>query len=167
MSLRDLVRKPVPVRVATATVATVATIGVEIRSTVATVASVAVANALEPSAHVLPADWRDGLARLRHGPPPPGYGEAAWARLADEAARLGEQWGGRAVAAGWGALDLFGCSPGFARRLDRDGLAMLLDGRPVLALNSGTATIGNRTGAPNVYRRRVKPGAVLMWEGRE
>lgn len=62
---------------------------------------------------------------------------------------------------GWQGLDLFGCSPGFARRLDPDGLAMLLDGRAVLGITEQAATIGNPHGTGPRSGVPPCPGAVL------
>ena len=94
-------------------------------------------------------------------------GEVRWRELAGDALRLANDCGGRADALGWSVLDLFGCSPGFARRLDRDGVAVLLDGRAVLALTAEAATIGSPRGPPDVCRRRDKPGAVPIWRAME
>ena len=110
------------------------------------------------------ATWRAALARLRHAPSPLGLSETRWRELVADAARLTEGWGEAAHGFGWRGLDLFGCSPGFARRLDRDGLAMLLGGRPVLAMTEQAATIGNPRGVPNTFRRATVPRAVLLWE---
>lgn len=111
--------------------------------------------------------WQVGLNLLRQRPAPIGMGEARWRELVADALRLAADWGGQADALGWSALDLFGCSPGFALRLDRDGVAMLLRSRVVVALDAAAATIANPSGAPNVYRRRAKPGAVPIWQAME
>lgn len=108
--------------------------------------------------------WRAALALLRRAPPLPGMSEARWRELVSDAIGLVDEWGERAHGLGWRGLDLFGCSSGFARRLDRDGLAMLLSGRPVLAMTEQAATIGNPRSAPNTFTRATVPGAVLFWE---
>lgn len=111
-----------------------------------------------------PAAWARAIATLWMADPPLRFTPERWRELLFDCERLATQWGFKAAALGWSALDLFGCSPGFARRLDRDGLAMMLHGRPVLALDADAAAIGNPSGPPNVYRRGAKAEAVLIWE---
>lgn len=58
---------------------------------------------------------------------------------------------------------MFGVSPGFARRLDRDGLVSLLYGREVGAITPEHIEI--MAGADVTrYRKRQGAGAVPMWE---
>lgn len=118
----------------------------------------------EFSAAGIPAEWAVEIADLHLVDPPARISAERWRRLISDAERLLRDWAAPAVALGWSTIDLFGCSPGFARRLDRDGLAMLLEGRPVLAITAQTATIGNRSGSVNTYRRAVKPGAIPIWQ---
>lgn len=118
----------------------------------------------------LPADWREGLDVLARMQAPERFGEPQWKRLVADALSLGDRWGERAHVLGWTTLDLFGCSPGFARRLDRDGLAMLLRDRPIVALDEATATIENAGRARTRFYRLPCPGArrpagaVAIWQ---
>lgn len=50
-----------------------------------------------------------------------------------------------------------------ARRLDRDGLAMLLGGRSVVAFTGAAASILSRGGHRLSYYRTPLAGAVLLW----
>jgi hypothetical protein len=110
----------------------------------------------------VPASWQRGIAMLRHLRPPEPV-QDRWRELVADAERLLNDWGGTAAALGWTETDLWGCSPGFARRLDRDGLALLLRGRPVIAMTESTATISNPLGSANTYRRVAMPDAVPIW----
>lgn len=82
-----------------------------------------------------PAAWAAALAGLDPDLPPltvpPGY----WRHFLDDAAVFLPQWGARAEALGWTALDLFGADPvrPYAR-LDQAGLVWLLDGSRVVAM---------------------------------
>jgi hypothetical protein len=109
-----------------------------------------------------PAEWQRGIALLRELQPPAPV-QDRWPELITDSERLLNEWGATAAALGWTETDLWGCSPGFARRLDRDGLAMLLRGRQVIAMTESTATIPNPLGIANTYRRVPMPEAVPMW----
>lgn len=109
-----------------------------------------------------PAEWQRGIALLRELQSPAPV-QDRWPELVTDSERLLNDWGATAAALGWTETDLWGCSPGFARRLDRDGLAMLLRGRQVIAITESTATIPNPLGIANTYRRVAMPEAVPMW----
>jgi hypothetical protein len=113
----------------------------------------------------LPPDWISGLLMLSGRVPPHRFLEdqAGWARIIEDAGYLARCWGREAAAAGWSHLDLFGCSPGCARRLDRDGLAMLLQGRLINSLASREAVVANPAGPPHVYRRKNMAESVPLW----
>ena len=113
----------------------------------------------------LPADWRDGLARLRDANQPL-FGGAARARVVVDALELADAWAPQAAALGWSAVDLFGVEPNGARRLDRDGLAASLEGRKVVAVTSEAATIATPSGGLLRHYRRDKPGSVPIWSAR-
>ena len=90
---------------------------------------------------------------------------ARWERMRRDAVAFTDRWGGTAEALGWSGLAVFGCSPGFARRLDRDGLLWLLEGRAVIEVTLDTAVIANVSGGRLTYRRALQSGdAVLPWE---
>lgn len=111
--------------------------------------------------------WSSDLARLLASPSPDGVNEDWWGKLVAAIARLDREWGRQALDCGWSSVDLFGCNPvpfPFARRLDRDGLAMrLIDGLTVIALDRDGATLKERR-ATLRFRRRPLPGAVHLWE---
>jgi hypothetical protein len=88
-----------------------------------------------------------------------------WRCLVADADYLAQHWGRQAAAAGWSALELFGRSAGFARRLDRDGLAILLEGRKLSELDAAEATILGVTGATTKFRRGKRLlGSIPLWE---
>lgn len=111
----------------------------------------------------LPADWIEGLLRLSDILPHKRCTEDRWEELLDDVDYLAVEWGAAANDAGWHLLDLFGCSPNFARRLDRDGLAILLHGRKVISLDEGKAMIANAVGTANAFRPKVSDGRVAIW----
>jgi len=105
------------------------------------------------------------LARLLAMAHPLPVQPARWERMRRDAVAFTDRWGGAAAELGWGALALFGCSPGFARRLDRDGLLWLLDGRAVVEVTADTAVIVTPSGGRLTYRRGLQSAdAVLPWE---
>ena len=118
---------------------------------------------LPPWANALPADWRDGLARLATMPPQPGVQPHRWEGIVADALALGEGWASQARALGWRDVDLWGCNPERSRRLDRDGLAMLLNGRAVLAITDTAATIATPGGRTLSYYRAPLAGGVPLW----
>src|SRR3546814_521445 len=79
-------------------------------------------------------DWLARIAALDRATPPPPMSLQRWHELLADADTFLRQWGQQALDLGWEPIELFGCSPGFARRLDRDDLVMLLRGRPVVAM---------------------------------
>lgn len=161
MILRDLIRQPVPGNAATATAATPATLAPAPARPVASVAAVAVAGPGGVDVPTIPPDWHLGLASLRYGPAPAGMGEARWRGLVGDALRLATDWGAAAHALGWHAVALFGHDPNpSARRLDTAGLAALLDGRTVLALDAAGATIVDPGGDHMRFRRFPFPGSI-------
>jgi hypothetical protein len=89
-----------------------------------------VAAALEYDHHQ-PRNVAEAVASLTVMPPPDGMAPERWRQLVEDAGRFASTRWAEAQAKGWSVLEIFGCSPGFARRLDRDGLVMLLYGRPV------------------------------------
>jgi hypothetical protein len=111
--------------------------------------------------------WAEALARLDPANPPNDVPPKRWLRFIDDCGRfLDEGWADRAVALGWGTLDLFGCNrcKPFAR-IDHAGLLWLLNGCSLIALSTDTAAIATASGAGLTYRRRpTEPGRVLVWE---
>lgn len=118
------------------------------------------------SAAGAPREWAEALARLDPDQPPGDVPPRRWQRLVADAARFLDEWAARAVALGWGPLDLFGCDRDrpFAR-LDKAGLLWLLNGGRLVMLSQGAASIERPTGTRQTYRRRPSTdGTVLAWE---
>ena len=113
-------------------------------------------------AGALPAEWRDGLARLATMPAQPSLARR-WETIVADALALGERWAPQALALGWRDVDLWGCDPDGSRRLDRDGLAMLLNGRTLSAITDATATIATPGGRTLTYYRAPLHGTSLLW----
>ena len=77
-----------------------------------------------------PRAWAEGFARLDPSKPPADMPQRRWLRFIDDCGRFLDDGGaGRAMALGWGPLDLFGCDRErpFARA-DHMGLLWLLNG---------------------------------------
>ena len=115
----------------------------------------------------IPRAWAEGFARLHPDRPPRDVPRRRWQTFIDDCGRFLEgSWAERAVALGWGPLDLFGadCDKPFAR-IDQSGLIWLLNGDRLIALGENTATIETRTGKPQIWRRKPsQPGRVLVWK---
>jgi hypothetical protein len=111
----------------------------------------------------IPAEWIEGLIRLEHCATPPHLGEVRWAAIVHDADYMAREWGAKAHEFGWSTSELFGCAPGFARRVDCDGMAMLLAGRNVPDLNHEVIWIENRCGPPNRFRKKAAPEARPIW----
>lgn len=112
--------------------------------------------------------WADELARLAAMACPDEVRADRWEHLRRDAVAFTDRWGATAAALGWDALALFGCSPAFARRLDRDGLLWFLEGRAVVDLSADAAGIGSPSGGRLVYCWQEQScDAVLPWDAVE
>lgn len=112
----------------------------------------------------LPEPWREGLSRLPSMIAPAHMTAATWERLKAAALSFVERWGAQAAALGWSEADLFGVNLEAGNRLDRDGLVVALDGRPVLAMTSEVASIAASNGNVLRHYRGVRTSAVAIWD---
>ncbi|MGA8755663.1 MAG: hypothetical protein WB611_04925 [Stellaceae bacterium] len=83
----------------------------------------------------IPRDWAEGFARLDPDHPPGDVPLRRWQTFVDDFSRfLDDGWAEKAVALGWGPLDLFGADRDkpFAR-IDQSGLIWLLHGDRLIA----------------------------------
>jgi hypothetical protein len=97
----------------------------------------------------IPREWAGDLSRLDPDRPPADVPLQRWEQFVDDARRfLSGGFAERAVALGWGAVDLFGCDPDrpFAR-IDRAGLCWLIAGNRIADLSDEAAIIETWTGA--------------------
>jgi hypothetical protein len=113
----------------------------------------------------LPPDIAEGLARLDTMRPPEGFGQSRWQLIVNDAALFADAWGARALALGWQPIELFGIHPEKPdARLDCRGLAFLLNGGTVVAMDAASATIVTPNGTKQRYSRwHDDPGAKLAW----
>jgi len=113
----------------------------------------------------VPRDWAEGFARLAVAPPPAGLSHETWWAIVDDAARFLDDWGRKAAAVGWSALDVFGVSTPAPRiGCEVAGLLPLIAGGTIVAISSSSATIRSPSGEEVVWLRRSHPGAVAVWE---
>ena len=110
--------------------------------------------------------WAEGYAVLCAMPPPARFWPERWRRILDPAGIFIDRWGIEAIRLGWTDLDVFGVDPGApAARFDAMGLAMLLGGVEVVAIDAGGADLVTVTGARQRFRRRpLPPGTITLWE---
>ncbi len=113
----------------------------------------------------VPDEWREGFASLQVARMPKGFDRAGWARVIDDAGRFLDAWGPQAAALGWSGREVFGVHPGAPISRDEGkGLAMLLNGCPVVALTADSATIAVRPGKTQRVFRNVGPESVTLWQ---
>ena len=109
-----------------------------------------------------------GLARLEAMPTPMLVNPKVWPLIVDDARRLIIQlWAGEALARGWHPLDLWGCWPGSdddAADHRRDGLAVWLDGRRIVALDERVAIIRHGDRFMFYTRPRDYGERVFLWQ---
>ena len=114
-----------------------------------------------------PKAWVEGLARLDPACPPHDVPLQRWAQFIEDGRQfIGQGWAAQAQGLGWSALDLFGCHEAapFAR-IAQQGLLWLLNGRRLVALTAGGATIETSNGGRLSYRRAPgEAGQVPVWE---
>jgi hypothetical protein len=91
---------------------------------------------------------------------------ARWRQAVQDAESFLTTWGAQAHGLGWTARELLGLHPVPERpaatyrrlsRYDATGLIWLLDGRTVIALTEGDASIQGPRGSVTVYRKHRKP----------
>jgi hypothetical protein len=111
------------------------------------------------------ANWKLGIELMANGRRPEGMQERAWRELVMDARILLQNWGPDLVELGWTTLEVFGVNPNWRhRRLDVPGLAYLLRGRPVEAIDADTALIrANRVDTMTFQRRLIAAGGVPVW----
>ncbi len=113
----------------------------------------------------LPSDLRAGLIALRSMQAPRKVNVSHWRLAVSDALRLaGEGWVAKALALGWSPLDLLGAVADPGGDLYSDGLAVWLEGRPLLALTDEYAVADDGNGGRSYFNRMVRSGACLLWD---
>jgi hypothetical protein len=103
----------------------------------------------------MPAEWADGVTRLRAIAPPRTYHGLAWQQLIVDAERFLDDWAAQAARLGWPAWELFGCHRRAPwGRIQGMGLVLLLRGDETAAPTATEAVIRSRTSARQTYRRK-------------
>lgn len=117
---------------------------------------------LEPSRP--PSDLVAGLDRLRGMRPPRITRPEAWPEIVADALRIAEEgWAAQAIALGWQPLDLWGCWPFDGGDDLRDGLAISLGGRAILAVDERMAAVRQGKGIAYHYRPASCGDRVFLW----
>ncbi|WP_242183116.1 hypothetical protein [Sphingomonas sp. CARO-RG-8B-R24-01] len=107
----------------------------------------------------------DGIEKMRRARPAPPLVHGVWKMIIQDALSFVRLWADDAIAAGWSTLDVFGTNPNpRARRIDRLGLVMMLDGRPIQSIERGSALIGRHPNATTFHRILRGTGAIAAWD---
>ncbi|MGY2732793.1 hypothetical protein ACVWYO_000467 [Sphingomonas sp. UYP23] len=111
------------------------------------------------------ANWLEGIERMRRAENPPMLAHGRWKTVVQDAVAFVQLWGADAIDAGWSTLDAFGTNPEpQQRRVDRLGLVVLLDGRPIRSLDADSAAIAGRPNTTKFWRSLRTGGAVALWD---
>ena len=103
-------------------------------------------NPTYPFRSLVPAEWIDGLQRMRLRTCPIAINPQRWLQLQDAATRFLELWGGQAAGLGWSALDVFGCHPEYpSDRDDYMGLIWLVTDADLQVMGPGIAMLRTRS----------------------
>lgn len=113
--------------------------------------------------HRQPRDVAEAVASLRLMPAPDGMSPDRWSQLVADADWFASHHWAAARAMGWTVREVFGVSPGFARRVDLDGLVTFLRGRDVGSITADAIDVVSG-GEVLRFRRGRGAGAVPMWE---
>ncbi len=112
----------------------------------------------------LPNSIRDGIAKLQVMKAPRAVRADRWPRVVTDAVGLIDSgWAARALAKGWGSLQLFGAVTDPDGDLCSDGLAVWLAGRKITALLDGCIAVEDGAGRA-YFNRHEQNGARLLWE---
>lgn len=113
----------------------------------------------------VPRGWAEGLARLDQTVRPPEIDAEAWRQLIDDGGHFLDKWGGKADRLGWSAVDVFGVrSVQPHAGYEAAGLAHLIRGGEVVAIDPHCATIRTPSGATLTYLRRTRTDAIVIWD---
>lgn len=130
--------------------------------------TVTAAAVFTPTPTALPADVAAGLELLARSRPLWPIGEAGvWSYAVGSVRAFAEAWDGRARAAGWTAIELYGlhCRAPYAR-LAAMGAAWLIarSGHRAVGVDAGAITVATHAGNRlRIYHAEVDPGAALAW----
>lgn len=113
----------------------------------------------------LPDAIREGLSSLASGPAPRVVNPQFWPAVVADALRLASDgWAQQALRLEWTPLDVFGAVIDPHGDPAADGLAVKLNGRPIVAISARFATVRDRPGAWSYIYRGSNDGARLLWE---
>ena len=108
--------------------------------------------------------WNEGVARLQHMQPLPGFSVFAWALIRRGCAELLLDWGTELERLGWSTCEVWGCHPSApGPAVHVYGLGLLVRDGAVVRVAADAAIIRTAGGALQSYTRRTHPEAVPIW----
>jgi hypothetical protein len=112
----------------------------------------------------VPADWIDGMERMRCRTCPTAINPKHWLELVKAGERVLD-WGEQAAALGWSALDVFGCHPAAPYRYDCMGLVWMVTGADLKAMGPSIAALRTHSGRLiTVSRSADVRERILVWD---
>ena len=108
--------------------------------------------------------WNEGVTRLQHMQPLPGFSIFAWALLKRGCAELLLDWGAELERLGWATCEVWGCHPAApGPAVHVYGLGLFVRDGAVVRVTADGAIIRTAGGALQSYTRRAHPEAVPIW----
>jgi hypothetical protein len=105
-----------------------------------------------------------GLEKLRTMRCPRIQRRELWAEIVRDGLQIGTNWAAQAIGLGWDPLHLFGYEPSADPDQWNDSLAVMLDGRPIRAVDA-TAFYLQDGERRIVFNRRPRPSlSQFLWE---
>jgi hypothetical protein len=112
------------------------------------------------------ANWTFAIERAARARAPSGMAELAWRGLLMDARLIVQNWGEDLISLGWSTVEVFGApAQPEHRRIDVVGLAPMLRGRAVEAIDQDTALIrATPRDTMTFHRMQIAPGGVPFWD---
>jgi hypothetical protein len=112
----------------------------------------------------VPREWAEAFATLDQATPPKDMHPHRWHQIINDGGQFLDEWGGKALALGWRAVDVFGLSrTGPSARFDGMGLVACLRGRPVVAISDRSARIATDHGYQTFHRTPMGE-SIAIWD---
>jgi hypothetical protein len=103
----------------------------------------------------IPQPFADALAAIMTAGKPVDMPTGRWMQFQIDASMLADEWSSRAIVLGWTVQDFLGTDPVTPwARIDRLGLAWLMNGAEVIAMDTQTATLQSVGRTRQTFTRR-------------